>query len=119
VPLADDFHVLGSALPKGGGTFEIVHPGRYVFLGDPAGTTDDRPAWARHAEGQRPGLALVSTGTLNGKPLPAEPVELSRGTHHLQTEGAFAPAVAWIGPHLASPPRLDPGNHRKLFLNWY
>jgi hypothetical protein len=28
VPLADDFWVFGKVLPPGGGTFEVVHPGR-------------------------------------------------------------------------------------------
>ena len=29
VPLEDDYMVLGSLLPAGGGTFEVFHPGRY------------------------------------------------------------------------------------------
>ena len=32
VPLADDFKVLGSVLPAGGGNFEIFHPGRYCIV---------------------------------------------------------------------------------------
>ena len=117
VSLANDFWVLGKALPLGGGTFEIVHPGRYRIStlqgSDLAGTF---PA------GVQGMLAPENSGTmigrLDGVPISNGLVELSAGTHHLATTIDCQPAVVWVGPRLERPHRLGDDVHRSLFCGW-
>jgi hypothetical protein len=118
VTLTDDFLVLGSVLPKGGGTFEIVHAGRYrVSLLETSDLVGSYP------EGF--GGLIVSTnepiltGTLDGKPVASGAMELSVGTHRIACDGGAQPAVVWVGPILDRLPRLGGGDHRQLFFNWY
>ncbi len=118
VPLADDFWVLGSILPAGGGTFEISHPGRYristVQGSDLDGTYQNDFAGVFVPE-QDGSLA----GTMDGKPLTQAPVELSIGTHRIECASNCQPAVVWMGPRLQRVHRIGPGDHRFLFVNWY
>lgn len=114
VPLADDFWVLGTILPSGGGNFEIFHAGRYRIA------EVNPPNAANNAEKT---VVLndtrLVTGTLDGANFPNRPVELSVGVHRIETPRDFQPAVVWVGPHLDELPRLGPGNHLTLFRNWY
>ncbi len=118
VPLAGDFWVLGTVLPAGGGTFEIVHPGRYRIVkrksleaGVGLLRAPEQPLdWEESA---------LSSGTLDGISLTNQPVELSLGQHRIETPTDYEPAVVWVGPSLDAVPRVGPGNHRALFWNWY
>lgn len=118
VPLADDFWVLGTVLPAGGGNFEIFHPGRYLIDTLPrSGIIDtNKPNQiTRPTAGDK--VNLIST--LNGKPVTNGPVELAVGNHHLEVPGDLKVAVVWLGPKFNSPPPIAPGDQRILFLNWY
>jgi len=118
VPLADDFWVLGKKLPSGGGTFEIIHPGRYQIRAKEA-------SWILGTiERNSMGLALPPTktncvGTLDGQPLTAKAVELTVGTHRIETTPDCEPAVVWLGPKLEQLRALGDKDHRWLFVNWY
>ncbi len=118
VPLADDFWVLGKVLPAGGGAFEIIHSGRYwitsVQNSDPAdtGSTNNTGKILSQKEEH-----LV--GTLDGTPLSGQMVELNIGVHRIKTTNDCRPAIVWMGPRLDKFPKLSPGNHRTLFVNWY
>lgn len=113
VPLANDFWVLGSVLPVGGGSFEIVHPGRYCVVPETFTGTPENIANS---------AATTNTsvvGSLDGSPLSEKPIELSVGNHHLETSSGSALEVVWVGPTLDSVPHLSPGDHDLLFVNWY
>ena len=118
VPLTDDFWVLGKVLPAGGGTFEVVHPGRYRISSlqgsDLAGTYPEGLAglMAPLEEG-----SLI--GTLDGVPLSKRPVELTVGTHRIETQPDCQPAVVWMGPQQDRMGRLGDSDHRFLFVRWY
>jgi hypothetical protein len=100
-PLAEDFLILGSVLPAGGGSWSCLHGGRYqILLGD-HGT---EPATIQvDGHGQAPGCAL----------------ELAAGPHDIRTQANAPILVAWLGPSLPALPHLPPGNHLDLFVNWY
>lgn len=102
IPLADDFWVLGQILPEGGGTYQVVHPGRYQVF---ALKADE--------------LAALPAGTLDGEPLGAGPVTLDMGQRQIQCPADCQPVVAWLGPRLPRVPNLGAGDHRRLFVNWY
>ena len=118
VSLTDDFLVLGKVLPAGGGTFEVVHPGRYRISSlqgsDLAGT---------YPEGLAGLLSPVEEGsligTLDGAPLSKRPVELTVGTHRIETKPDCQPAVVWMGPRQDRIGRLGDSDHRFLFVKWY
>jgi hypothetical protein len=118
VSLTDDFWVLGKVLPAGGGTFEVVHPGRYRISSlegsDLDGTYPDGVAglMAPVVEG-----SLI--GTLDGVPLSKRPVELTVGTHRIETKPDCQAAVVWMGPRKERIGRLGGGDHRFLFVRWY
>jgi hypothetical protein len=118
VPLADDFWVLGTVLPAGGGTFEIVHSGRYrissLANSDIAAPSGETPDGSKREENSG-----TFGGTIDGAPLPAGPVELTAGSHHIETSGKARPAIVWIGPNLDRIGEIGAGNHRFLFVNWY
>ena len=118
VALADDFWVLGKVLPAGGGTFEIIHPGRYRISSlegsDLAGT---------YPEGLAGLMAPLDEGTLVGTlddvPLSRPPIELKVGTHRLETKPGCKPAVVWMGPRYDRAGRLGESDHRFLLVNSY
>ena len=118
VPLTDDFWVLGKVLPSGGGTFEVVHPGRYRISSlqgsDLAGT---------YPEGLAGLMAPLEdgsiSGTLDGVPLSKLPVELAVGTHRIETKTDCQAAVVWMGRRQERMGRLGDSDHRFLFVNWY
>jgi hypothetical protein len=118
VPLTDDFWVLGKVLPAGGGAFKVVHPGRYRISSlqgsDLAGTYPGGLAglMAPLEEG-----SLV--GTLDGAPLSKRPVELTVGTHRIETNPGCQPAVVWMGPRQDRMGRLGDSDHHFLFVKWY
>ena len=102
VPLADDFLVLGRALPAGGGTYQVVHPGRYRLFALTEGALRDLPE-----------------ATLDGQPLGEQPLALATGPIEIRCPPEYQPVMLWVGPKLRSPPDLGPGDHRRLFVNWY
>ena len=110
IKLADDFSVLGTALPAGGGSFEIFHPGRYAVV--LAASLSERATDAVSSNG-------FTTGSLDGIALANRSFQLDVGTHRIQTSSNAALAIVWVGPTLDQPPQLSPGDHRFLFLNWY
>jgi hypothetical protein len=118
VPATDDLWVLGKVLPAGGGTFEVIHPGRYRISSlegsDLAGT---------YPEGLAGLLAPVVEGTLDGTldgvPLTNRSVELTVGTHRIETTSESQPAVVWMGPRKNRMGRLGESDHRFLFVRWY
>jgi hypothetical protein len=118
VSLADDFWVLGNILPIGGGTFEIVHPGRYriasLQASDLAGTypAGYEGLLTPEAEGR-------ITGTLDGAPLSNHVVSLAVGSHRIETADGVQPAILWLGPRRDRLHRLSPSAHETLFVNWY
>jgi hypothetical protein len=118
VALADDFWVLGKVLPAGGGTFEVVHPGRYRISSlegsDLAGTYPDGLAGL-----MAPLVEGSIIGTLDGAPLSKRSVELTVGTHRIETKPDCQPAVVWIGPRQERVGRLGDSDHRFLFVRWY
>jgi hypothetical protein len=118
VALSDDFWVLGKMLPAGGGTFEVIHPGRYRIA-----SQDGSDLIGTYPESWR-GLLVKPeegslTGKLDGKPLPSRPVELAVGTHRIETSTDCQPAIFWVGPRLDRLPRMGRGDHQWLFVNWY
>lgn len=118
VALADDFWVLGKVLPAGGGSFEIVHPGRYriatLQASDLAGTytQDLKGMLARPEEGK-------VAGRLDGAALTDQVVEFATGAHRLECEADCQPTVVWVGPRLKRPEKLNQADHQFLFANWY
>jgi hypothetical protein len=118
VSLTDDFWVLGKVLPAGGGTFEVVHPGRYRISSlegsDLAGTYPDGLAGL-----MAPLVEGSIIGTLDGAPLSKRPVELTVGTHRIETKPDCQPAVVWMGPRQERVGRLGDSDHRFLFVRWY
>ena len=102
LPLADDFWVLGQVLPLHGGTFTVLHQGRYLLLG-------------QHANQVTP----LAAGILDGHPCGYRPVVLKSGSHELTCGPDTQPIPVWIGPQLESLPPLGAGDHHRLFANWY
>lgn len=102
VPLANDFWVLGKVLPPGGGAYQVVHAGRYQVLGLKQGTFSDLPS-----------------GTLNEGDLGRSPVVLTTGPQQILCPPDIQPVVVWVGPRLEHIPQIGPGDHRRLFVNWY
>jgi len=100
VSLADDFRVLGTRLPAGGGDFEILHSGRYWI-------SSSSPASGQTAS------------ALDGRALSEQAVELTAGEHQLRTGTNACAMVLWIGPHLHTKPELTEASHESLFVNWY
>jgi hypothetical protein len=112
VALANDFTVLGKILPPGGGSFEIFHAGRYCVV--PAASLG----------GTMPTNSAVAindpvAGSLDGVGFSNNPVELTVGTHRLESAGKTELAVVWVGPNLERVPLLVARHHDNLFRNWY
>jgi hypothetical protein len=121
VPIADDFMVLGSQLPVGGGTFEIFHAGRYRITSAEGSNiigTYAEPKTMKEALAPQPEVPSL-TGTIDGKPFDGTPVELSVGTHRIGCDASHKAAVAWVGPHADKLPRLMGMDRHRLFMNWY
>jgi hypothetical protein len=118
VSLADDFLVLGKVLAPGGGSFAILHPGRYRIAtyraSDLAGT---------YADGLKGLLSPPEegkvAGRLDGTELTQQAVELAAGTHRLECPPDCQPTVVWLGPRLDRPGKLAQADHQLLFVNWY
>ncbi len=102
IPLADDFWVLGGCLPAGGGTYLVRHPGRYIILGIQGGK-----------------VAPIQGGTVAGQGIPGGPIHLAAGPVEVRSPSGVVPLVVWVGPHLGSLPQVGPGDHQRLFVNWY
>lgn len=118
VSVADDFWVLGKKLLPGGGTFEIVHPGRYRIS-----TLRESDLAGTYPQGLE-SLTLPEqdgkiTGTLDGRPIEKEVFELGVGTHRIETSADCETAVVWVGPQVNRIHRHGGGDHRHLFSNWY
>jgi hypothetical protein len=118
VELADDFWVLGTKLPAGGGTFQVIHSGRYRIS-----TLQGSDLAGSYAEGLaglfEPVQLGTISGTLDGVPLSNRPVELTPGTHRIETAADCQPAVVWVGPRADRLHRLGAGDRTRLFKNWY
>jgi hypothetical protein len=118
VSVADDFWVLGKVLPAGGGTLEIIHPGRYRIS---SLQESDLAETCRASVAQLPvRLDEASfTVTVDGAPVSSRPVELTVGKHRIECKPGCQPAVVWVGPKLDRIGRLSQSDHRLLFVNWY
>jgi len=118
VPVADDFWVLGKVLQAGGGTFEVVHPGRYRIS---SLQESDLADTCRVSGAQNPARLEEGsfTATLDGAPVTSGPVELAVGEHRIECKAGWQPAVVWVGPKLDRVGRLSERDHRLLFVNWY
>lgn len=101
IPLADDFWVLGTGLPAGGGQWVCLHPGRYVF------------------RAQAEGKLQAGTVKVDGLQVGEAPVLMAAGPHHLEGQASDRIWVAWTGPKVNDLPRLGAGDHQQLFVNWY
>jgi hypothetical protein len=122
VPLGDDFWVLGTTLPKGGGEFEVVYPGRYRIsarkqsnmLGTyPEGLAEIiKAAATKEAE-------IAFTASLDGLAVSNRPVKLNVGNHRVVSDADDEIAVVWVGPDLEKPPQVGRGDRRRLFVNEY
>lgn len=122
VTLADDFLVLGTMLPAGGGEFEIVHPGRYRLA--PLASSDLEGTYKADMQGylesaRHPAPEAPLRGILDGQPLGSRPVTLAVGKHRLVCSGDCQPTVVWVGPNLDRLPKQGPTDHHRLFVNWY
>jgi hypothetical protein len=118
VPVADDFWVLGKVLPAGGGTFEVVHPGRYRI----SSLQESDLAETCGVSGAQLPVRLDEasfSATLDGAPVTSRPVELMVGEHRIECKAGCQPAVVWVGPKLDRVGRLSERDHRLLFVNWY
>ncbi|MCC6295520.1 MAG: hypothetical protein IT469_02310 [Pseudomonadales bacterium] len=102
IPLADDFLVLGQVLPEGGGSYAVLHAGRYRVYG--------------MADG---GLRELPEAAVDGRPAGEQPVELVVGLREIRCPPDIEPVVLWVGPNLRGIPDLGAGDHRRLFVNWY
>ena len=118
VPLADDIWVLGKVLSAGGGTFKIIHAGRYRISSlegsDLMGTYPG--GWQELLTPEQDGSLSC---TLDGVPRLAGVVELTVGTHQIETSADCQPAVVWVGPQLDRVHRVSQRDHRRIFFNWY
>ena len=101
VPLADDFWVLGTRLPDGGGAFRALRTGRYILLAA--------------AQGQ----VASPQVTVDGTSVASTILNLSAGSHDIRLAPDSAVTVVWLGPTLNKLPVISPGNHNTLFRNWY
>jgi hypothetical protein len=108
IPLSDELWVLGTRLSQGGGTFEVVHPGRYIVVQ----STDPSQA----VIGAQPPGSMMK---VDGQPLAGGIVVLAVGLHSIEGPADAQPSVVWIGPKLPQLPDLGSGDHRRLFVNWY
>ncbi len=95
--ISDDFRVLAASLPPGGGDFDVPRAGRYLIAGprDCAGAA------------------------LDARPLSSNPVVLAAGSHRWSAPAACRAAALWVGPRRDDLPRLGPGDHRRVFVDWY
>jgi len=98
---ADDFLVLGRVFPPGGGTYQCLHPGRYI---------------ATVIKGQDKNVDFK----LDGKPLePGKGFMLPPGPHAIEVSPGIQVAISWLGPRAEQIPRIGPGDHLRTFVNWY
>jgi uncharacterized membrane protein len=122
VALGDDFWVLGTTLPRSGGRFEVIHPGRYQITSlkqsNILGTYSEGLGELMKASGTKKEEVPFS-GTLDGIIVSNQPVELAVGTHRVESAGDDEVAVVWVGPRLNTVPQVGRGDHRRLFVNWY
>jgi hypothetical protein len=102
LPLADDFWLLGTQLPPGGGEFRTLRSGRYQIL-------------AAADTGQESLRELI----VDDRPLSSDIVNLLAGNHTVKTAGDVPVSIVWVGPNLDGLPAIGAGNHRTLFRNWY
>jgi len=118
VTVADDFLVLGTVLPPGGGAVRILKEGRYRISrledSDLAGTFPEGLAGALSESKSEP-----VPGTFDGAPVSIHPVELAPGAYELKTDPDCAVAVVWVGPQMERLQRQSKGDHARLFWNWY
>lgn len=102
VPLSDDFWVLGRALPAGGGPYTVIHPGRYLVMGQRGGK-----------------FQPLSDIRVDKRILTSTTVELGLGTHELEGPADTVLAIVWLGPKLDQLPNPGRGDRNRLFVNWY
>lgn len=121
VLVSGDFWALGRQLPKGGGEFEVLHAGRYRITSSEASNllgTYAPPATLLESLAPEPKLPPLA-GSLDGVPLNGKPVSLTVGKHHLECAAGTEPAIVWLGPSLDKIARMNGGQRRRLFVNWY
>jgi hypothetical protein len=57
--------------------------------------------------------------TLDGRPLTNRTVELTIGSHQIETTPDRQPTVVWAGPRSKQVRRIGDEDRRRLFVNWY
>ncbi len=118
VPLADDFWVLGRILSSGGGTVEVVHPGRYristLEQSHLAGTHTNRFDSLSDPTPYASPRIRIDGAECGGRTL-----ELTAGQHRLNCAPDCRPALVWVGPKLEQLPRIEQRDRQQLFINWY
>jgi hypothetical protein len=119
VSVSDDFWVLGKVLSQSGGSFEIVHAGRYRIA-----SRQNSGLSGTYVENDLETLANpkpepVMNGKIDGKRITARPVDLGVGTHYLECAPDTQPTVVWVGPWQDRLPQLGRSDHQKTFFNWY
>jgi hypothetical protein len=102
LPLADDFWVLGTQSPPGGGDFHTLRSGRYQVF----------PANGKWQQSP-PDLAV------DGEQVHSDILMLPAGTHTIKTAKDVPVTIIWLGPKLNGLPTISAGNHRTFFANWY
>jgi hypothetical protein len=86
VALAPDFWVLGRRVGTGGSRWDCLKTGRYLAIPEKTGETANL--------------------TVDGRPVAAGVLELSKGGHDLLVPGEGGVVLAWIGPSETSIPSL-------------
>jgi hypothetical protein len=118
VSISDDLLVLGKVLSKGGGTFEIYHPGRYRIA--TLEGSDLKGTYLAGMQGMfQPSINGAVTGTLDGASMTNQVMELAAGMHRIECAPDCQPTVVWLGPKLDRIGRRGDSDHRRLFVNWY
>jgi hypothetical protein len=118
VALADDFWVLGTVLPGGGGSFNVIHPGRYRISSKQS--SDLSGTYPEGIQGLfTPEQDGCLAGTIDGVPVSNRPVFLTSGTHRIECAAGTEAAIVWVGPYVDRVHRIGSGDHHFLFVNGY
>jgi hypothetical protein len=117
VALSEDFWLLGQVLPEHGGTFEVLHAGKY-HIGPLRGSRILGTYKTTAEELMHPVSDPPLIGTIDCESLPGKPVFLSKGKHTISSGSQGEIAVIWLGPQSTEVPMLADGQSKQVFFNW-